>query len=215
MSFNSKRNKTYKIGITGTLASGKTLVRKILQRAGVNVMDWEDVAFNTLADNPHRLSVRITDHFGADVMDSRGRFSRKKLANVLYANPKKKEFFDELLEPVVREEIKKFLYSPIGSHIRAIEVPNLFETDSQHLYDEVWIVTITPEFQVNRLMARDSLSREAAQKLLTEQSSGWSQEDKVKHGQRVIDNAGEIHRTEAQVRGALDEIKKGIFSNLL
>lgn len=199
---------TYKIGITGSICTGKSIVLAALQRFGVNVLDAQEMALGILADNPHRLSIRLTEHFGAEVMDARGRLSRKKLMKVLYTNPEKKALFEDKLNPVKREEIKKFLYSPMGSFIRAVEAPMLHETDTKHLYDEVWIVTCPPEVQVKRLMDRDHLTLPEAQLLV---DSEWSQEKKAGLSDRVIDNSGDIHQTETQVRKVLDEIKHRVY----
>ena len=203
-----KRSTTYKIGITGNICSGKTLVRNTLARFGINTMDAEEMAMNLLADNPLRLNIRLTDHFGGEVLDSRGRLSKRKLKHVLYADPEKKALFEEKLDPLIRDETKKFLYSPMGSYIRAVEVPLLLETDTSHLYDEVWVVTSTIDLQTKYLMAREHLGLEDAQRIVMAQ---WQQEKKAGMGDRVIDNSGDIHHTESQVRKAHDEIKNRTY----
>ncbi len=202
------RSTTYKIGITGNLCTGKTTVRKALMRYGVSTMDCEETAMNILIDNPYRLDIRLTEHFGAEIIDSRGRLSRKKLTNVLYSDPEKKAFFDEKLNPVLREEIKRFLYGGMGGTVRAVEVRNLLEMDMSHLYDEIWVVTTKPRMQLQRLMQRDHLSHEEASHLI---DAEWPLEKKVALGDRVIDNSGEINHTESQVRKVLDEIKLRAF----
>lgn len=204
----ARRNQTYKIGITGNICTGKTLVRHILQSAGVSTMDAEETALGLLEDNPSRLSIRLTEHFGNEVLDARGRLSRKKLNAILYTDPAKKAFFDEKLNPFLREEVKHFLYSPMGTNIRAVETPMLLETDTQHLYDEVWIVLMSLDRQVECLMTRDSLSRGEAQQVVNAQ---WPQEKKAALCQRVIFNTATPHMTETQVREALEEIKHRVF----
>lgn len=200
----NKRNSTYKIGITGNICTGKSLVRNALQRLGVNTMDAEEAALNLLSRDPHRLSIRLTEHFGNEVIDNRGRLSRKKLMAILYANPDKKAFFEEKMNPVIREEAKHFMFSPIGTHMRAVEAHMLFETDTKHLYDEVWMVTAPPEQQLRRLIERDHVPLAEAQVMIDSQ---WPLEKKVELSDRVIDNSADIHHTETQVRKALDEIK--------
>lgn len=204
----SRRNITYKIGVTGNVCTGKSLVLSSLRRYGVNILDSEEMAMNLLSDNPQRLSIRLTEHFGPEVIDSRGRLSRKKLAAVLYTDAEKKAFFDEKLNPVLREEIKRFLYSPIGSFIRAVESPSLLEHDMKHLFDEVWMVTTDPEVQIERLVSRDRLSVAEARHLI---DSEWSQAKKTALCDRSIDNSGDIHHTETQVRKVLDEIKHRVY----
>jgi dephospho-CoA kinase len=198
------RRTSFKIGITGNICTGKTLVRATLQRFGVHTLDAEEAAMNLLLDNPERLSIRLTDHFGGEVLDNRGRLSRKALSSVLYANPDKKAFFDQKLSPVLRDEMKRFLYGSLGSYIRAVESPSLLEEDTRHLFDEIWMVTAEVGFQVDRLVARNNLTHSAARHLVDSQ---WSQERKAALSDRVIDNSRDIHQTEVQVREILDEIK--------
>jgi dephospho-CoA kinase len=200
----SKRSGTFKIGITGNVCSGKSVVRHALQRLGVNTMDAGESAMELLARNPHKFALRLTEHFGSDVLDARGRLSRKKLTAVLLADPAKRELFHEKLNPAIRQEIKHFLYSQFGTLLRAVEASMLFETDTQHLYDEIWVVAATPDKQLERLMNRDHVSHAHARLIVDSQ---WSQERKTTLGDRVIDNTGEIQHTETQVRKALDEIK--------
>lgn len=204
----AKRNTTLKIAITGNACSGKTIVRNVLQRFGVNTLDADEAAMQMLSDNPQKLGIRLTDHFGAEVIDSRGRLSRKKLTAILYTDPEKKAMFEEKLNPVMREEIKRFLYSPMGSQIRAVESPVVLEMDTKHLYDEVWVVTTKPEIQTKRLMDRDHLSQAEANRLIDSQ---WPQDKKVALSDRVIDNSGDIHQTESQVRKVLDELKHRVY----
>src|SRR5690606_3411363 len=144
----TRQGVTYKIGVTGNICTGKTLVRNMLQRLGASTLDAEEAALQMLADNPRRSPVRLTDYFGDDVLDSRGRLSKKKLAHLLHLHPDKRALFEDKIGPVVRREIKRFLYSPIGSYIRAVEAPTLLETDTRHLYDEVWMVRADVELQL-------------------------------------------------------------------
>lgn len=198
------RKTSFKIGITGNICTGKTLVRTTLQRLGVHTLDAEEAAMNLLLDNPDRLSIRLTDHFGGEVLDNRGRVSRKALNSVLYANPEKKTFFDQKLGPILREEMKRFLYGSLGSYIRAVESPSLLEEDTRHLFDEIWMVTADVGMQIDRLVARNNLTHSAARHLVDSQ---WSQERKAALSDRVIDNSRDIHQTEIQVREIMDEIK--------
>ncbi|MCE3234657.1 MAG: coaE [Vampirovibrio sp.] len=204
----NRRNITYKIGITGNICTGKSLVLNFLKRYGVNTLDPKEAALNLLSDNPLKLGIRLTEHFGPDVIDSRGRLSRKKLAGILYKEPEKRIFLEQTLTPVMREEIKRFLYSPMGTYIRAVEAPNLLEEDTGHLYDEVWVVITETTTQIERLMQRDQLAAGEASYLVNAQ---WPQSRKMELGHRVIDNSKDIHQTENQVRKVLDEINHRVF----
>lgn len=204
----AKRNISFKIGITGNVCTGKTLVRNFLQRQGVHTLDAEEMAMSLLADNPQRLAIRMTEHFGPGVIDNRGRLSRKNLSRVLYTDPSKKAFFDEKLTSVMRDEMKRFLYGSMGTYIRAVESPNLLEDDTRHLFDEIWMVTADPEAQILRLATRNLLKTEEARHLVESQ---WPQRKKADLSDRIIDNSLEIYQTETQVREVLDELKRKVF----
>ncbi len=204
----SRRNISFKIGITGNICTGKTLVRNYLQTNGINTLDAEESSLNLLSDNPHKLSIRLTEHFGTGVVDARGRLSRKHLARVLYTDPAKKALFDEHLRPVIREEMKRFLYSSMGTYIRAVESPTLLEDDTRHLFDEIWMVTAEAGLQVERLTARNWLTPIEALHLVDSQ---WPQQKKVAMSDRIIDNSSDIHQTEVQVREVLDDIRRKVF----
>lgn len=204
----ARRKTSFKIGITGNICTGKTLVRNFLQFQGINTLDAEEAAINMLSDNPQKLSIRLTDHFGSGVIDNRGRLSRKALAKILYTDPEKKAFFDEKLRPVIREEMKRFLYGSMGTYIRAVESPTLLEDDTRHLFDEIWMVTAENTAQIERLVSRNWLTPAEASHLVDSQ---WSQQKKASLSDRIIDNSFEIHQTESQVKEVLDEIKHKVF----
>lgn len=199
-----KRNTTFKIGITGNICTGKSLVRATLQRYGISTFDPEPVVLQRLIAKPHELS----KHFGDEILDGRGHASPKKLMGVLYQNPDKRVLFEEILNPIIREEVKHFLYTSVGAPMRAVEFANLLETDSGHLYDEIWMVTADPEQQIERLSGRGHLSRAEARYHVNSQ---WAQEKKVEMSHRVIDNSTSIQQTEFQVRKILDELNLQIF----
>lgn len=203
----ARRNQCFKIGITGNVCTGKTLVRTILQRNGIHTLDAEEAAMNLLSDNPQKLSIRFTDHFGGGVIDNRGRLSRKSLARAVYTDPAKKALLDEQLTPIIREEMKRFLYGAVGTFIRAVESPTLLEDDTAHLFDEIWMVTAESSLQIERLITRNSLTLEEARQLVDAQ---WPQGKKVDLSDRIIDNSSDIHQTETQVREVLNEIKNKV-----
>lgn len=197
------RIKTYKIGITGGLCTGKTSVRKVLARLGVSTMDSEEV-INSVITAKTDLTRRLVRHFGKSVLDSLGRLSPKKLEQVILSNPVEKKYLEESINPMVREEVKKFLYGPLGTNIRAVESPNLFETDSAHLYDEIWTVFTTGTIQKERLIKRDQLDKDTAELRII---SEFDIENKKAQSQRLIDNSGDWLHTEQLVKKALDEVK--------
>ena len=107
-----------------------------------------------------------------------------------------KKFIDEVVNPLIREEIKRFLYGPLGTYIRVVESPQLFETGSEHLYDEIWTVSADEASILERVMARDHIRHEEAHlRLIAEMPLS----EKMEKSHRVIDNSGTIESLREQV----------------
>lgn len=204
----SLKNKTYKIGITGSLCSGKSYVCNILKGYGLSVIDSSDMLYTIASNNP-ALVRQMNKHFDDPVTDRSGHISKKKLKSLMIANPLDKKFVDEVVNPIIREEIKHFLYGPLGTFIRVVESPQLFETSSQHLFDEVWTVSADMETCIQRLMHRDQVKHEEAHlRLISEIPIA----EKIEMSLRVIDNNGDRSLTDKAVRKCYDEVKNKAFS---
>jgi dephospho-CoA kinase len=104
--------------------------------------------------------------------------------------------------------MKRFLYSSMGTYIRAVESPTLLEDDTRHLFDEIWMVTAEAGLQEERLTTRNWLTPIEALHLVDSQ---WPQQKKVAMSDRIIDNSSDIHQTEVQVREVLDDIRRKVF----
>ncbi len=204
----SQRNRTFKIGITGVYGAGKTLARRELEGLGFNGLDSKDILYTIVSANP-TLTRTITSHFGNEVLDHTGNLSRRKIQKLMAANPIDKKLLQETIDPKIREEIKQFLYSPLGSYLRIVEDPNLFENDTQHLYDEVWVVKAPKKQVIDRIVERDNLTREEVElRLLTD----WSQEKKVEMSDRIIENNDDSASMRREVRKVYDQVKNKVFS---
>jgi dephospho-CoA kinase len=201
------QKQTIKIGITGGLCSGKTLVGKSLEKYGVSNLDTTDTVMNLVATNP-RFIEKAAEHFGEEVQDRQGRFSNKKMTLLLLASHIDVPFVEDMIYAKVRDEMKRFLYSPIGTAIRVVQYPLIYETKSDHLFDEVWTVTIDPEIQKERLMSRDDLSEFEAEERIR---ASLSQEIKTELSKRVIDNSGDRYKTEQQAMTALNDCKRKLL----
>ncbi|MBY0405267.1 MAG: dephospho-CoA kinase, partial [Cyanobacteria bacterium] len=146
-----------KIGITGSPCSGKSLVGKAIEKYGVSCLDTADIIGNII-NSASDFSENAIAIFGDDILDKHKRLSVKKILSLRPTHPDHQKFLDRMIYTKVRDEIKRFLFSPIGTAIRAIQYTFLFENDIQHLCDEVWLVIADPEIQKQRLMSRDDLS---------------------------------------------------------
>ena len=200
--------KTYKIGITGNICSGKSRVRKFLTKMGLSTIDTSDITFNIISNDPTLLR-RLTQKYGNKVLDTYGKLCRRKLEEVTINSGFDKQLLHDIVSIKVRDEVKRFLYGPLGTYVRFVESPLLFETDSQHLYDEIWVIWVDPEVQLQRVMAQDNLSKEQA---LISINAEYPQTEKRELANRIIDNSGDWMKAETQIREAYDEIKDKAFN---
>jgi dephospho-CoA kinase len=201
----------FKLGITGGIATGKSVVGKILAELGIPVLDTDHVVHQLLA-NDKELVRAIVAHFGADILDENGQLVRKRLGAKVFNHPDERKQLEGMIHPRVRMETEQFLNEPLNQpderpygFIRATLVPLLFEAGSEGLYDEVWTVTAPEAVQRARLMARDGMDEAEATRRI---SAHWPQERKAALSQRIIVNDGNMEQTREQVMHGLEEIRQ-------
>ena len=190
------------IGLTGGIASGKSSVARFFQQHGVPVIDADQLARIAVLPGAQLLG-KITALFGSDVIAADGRLDRKKLGGIVFADAEKRSQLENLLHPEIRRlaEIVITRAAADGHRLLVYMAPLLIEAGAADRVDEIWVVTVTPEIQMERLMRRDGISSEAAQRII---SSQMPLAEKQKYGRVVIDNSG----TPQQTQCILEEIWK-------
>jgi dephospho-CoA kinase len=199
-----------RLGITGTIGSGKSTVGRILEDLGVPVIDTDSIV-HSIMENNAKVQERIADRFGKDLLiDTVGNgtqtIDRKSLGLIVFKDAAARRDLEAILHPAVKEERRKLIegFLKEGKY-RAVAtlVPLLFEAKTEGDYDEVWTVITDEKILRTRLAQRDRLSNEEiTQRLLAQ----LSQEQKSKLGRRTIDNSTDLARTRQQVVLYLDEL---------
>ncbi|MGM0370821.1 MAG: dephospho-CoA kinase [Bacillota bacterium] len=193
-----------KIGLTGGIASGKSTVTGILDSLGAKIIDADKIA-HQLMKPEKKLWTRIVDSFGEEILQSNGTIDRNKLGTIIFNNRQEKEKLDQISHPIIISEIKSQLKKMTPTEeIIVVDIPLLVEADLMDLFQEVWLVYITKEQQINRLMERSQIDREAA---LARIESQMPLSDKKKYADRIIDNNGSISQLEQRVKKLWEEIK--------
>ena len=202
----------FKLGITGTIGSGKSLVGQYLELKGIPVLDTDAVVHRLYAE-PERL-VHVAGLFLSEAPDlitetlSGPQLDRAQLGALLFEHPngaEHKRRLEGLVHPWVRAETRAFLESAIQP-IVAVLVPLLFEADSQDLYDGVWAVTVRPEaVLVERLHKRHPAWTTAM--LQSRLASQLSQAEKATRADVEIDNSGTPEETYQRVDTQLTAIQ--------
>jgi dephospho-CoA kinase len=181
------------IGLTGGIATGKSSVARFFQNRGIVVIDADQLARRAVEPGSQGLA-RVVEAFGADILDPEGLLNRKHLGALVFSDTHKRV----LLEGILHPEIKRLADDAIaqaaknGQHTMMYMAPLLIEAGSTERVDEVWVVTVRPEIQIERLMHRDSITRDEALRIIASQMP-LSEKEKI--GRIVIDNSGTPEET--------------------
>lgn len=205
MTAGMKQNSTRIIGITGGIATGKSTVSNIVKKLGYKVIDADIIAREVVQKGKPAYE-EIVKYFGNTIIDEFGNINRKKLGNIVFVDEKKREKLNCITHPHIMEAIKQSIYDNINEKIIFLDIPLLIETMDKlkdydiHL-DEIWLVYVDEESQIQRLMARDNISRNEA---LNRIQAQMPMELKKKYATIVIDNRGSIEELQEQVKDLID-----------
>lgn len=181
------------IGLTGGIASGKSSVARLLQERGVPVIDADQLAREAVLPGSPALE-RIAAVFGREVVAADGTLDRKRLGALVFADADKRRQLETILHPEIRrlgeEQIDRA--AAAGQRVLVYMAPLLIEAGAADRVDEIWVVTVRPEIQLQRLMARDGIDRAAALRIIDSQ---MPLAEKAAHGRILIDNSGTPQET--------------------
>lgn len=185
------------IGITGGIASGKSLVSAYLIAHGFSIVDADIVAREVVAPDSIGLK-KVAATFGNEIVDTKGNLDRKRLAKIVFADDSQLKLLNDILQPLIRQQIQQELQQFIaqGQEYIFLVAPLLFEENYQSMCDEIMVVTVTLQTQLQRLMSRDQLNEQQARRRIAAQ---WPLSRKIALADVVIDNDGTIAQTKAQL----------------
>ena len=191
------------IGITGGIASGKSTVTEFLRQKGFQVVD-ADAVVHQLQKPRGRLFQILVEHFGEKVLLENGELNRLLLASLFFSNPEEQEWSKRTQGEIIREELaalrNQFAQT---AALFFMDIPLLFEQDYASWFDETWLVYVNRDVQLERLMKRDQISREAAESRLNSQ---WPLERKISLASHSLDNNGNQEQLIAQVVQLFEEM---------
>ena len=184
------------IGITGGIASGKSTVTNFLRQKGFEVVD-ADALVHQLQKPGGRLYQILVAHFGEKVLLEDGELNRPLLASLIFSKPEEQEWSKQTQGQIIREELGSLRDKLAQTEdIFFMDIPLLFEQDYASWFDETWLVYVSRDTQLDRLMNRDQLSQESAE---TRLASQWPLEEKKKLATYILDNNGSREQLLSQV----------------
>jgi dephospho-CoA kinase len=191
------------IGLTGGIASGKSAVSLILQGLGMQVIDADGIAHEILATDA-AIKQEVVAAFGAEVLTAAGAVDRGRLGNIIFQDAERRRVLERILHPLIRDELWKRARE--GNDDVVLEVPLLIEQGEHARVDLVVVVYAARECQIQRLMGRDTISREEAVSRIATQ---LPLEEKVSYAQYIINNNGSLEETEEQVLRFYQAVTRG------
>lgn len=193
-----------KVGLTGGIACGKTVVRTRLEQRGLPTLDADHVVHALLASGT-TVSGKIATAFGPDVIADDGAIDRKALGHIVFLDREKRELLNHIVHPAVGEKIKEFFLHLDSQRKRlgVVDAALMVETGTYRNYHKVIVVACTPSQQLDRLMSRDGTSREEAKRRIEAQ---MPIDAKRGYGDFVIDTSGTLEETLEQTDRLCDEL---------
>jgi len=193
------------IGITGGIASGKSTVTEFLRQQGYQVIDADQVV-HELQEPGGRLYQALLSTFGSAILQEDGRLDRSKLGAMIFGNPELLAQSSQIQNKIIREELadRRDLLAETQV-VFFMDLPLLFELQYEDWFDQIWLVDVTEETQLSRLMTRNALSQVEAEKRIAAQ---LSLQEKRKRADVLIDNNGSLEATRQQIRDALQKLER-------
>lgn len=191
------------LGLTGGIATGKSLVSDYFKSKGYPVIDADQVSRQVVEAGSLGLS-QVADHFGSHILFENGELDRKKLGQLIFSDSEKRKELNAIMHPLIRSEVLKQLnqLKKEGYDLIVLDLPLLFESSYEDQVDQVMVVHINKDLQLKRLMKRNDLSqREALQRI----HSQMPLEEKMKKSQVLIDNSGTKKETFQQINTWLEK----------
>ena len=208
--FGNDNFKPVKLGITGGVGSGKSVVCEYLKNKGLHVVSTDELARKAVMPGTSAYD-QIVSYFGEDVLSDDGTLNRKKLRGIITADKKKKEMLELFVHPEVFVQMEKE-FEASGKRryaVIAFEVPLLFETGLEFFFDFVLTVSVNADVRAKRLMSRDQITKKEAEAFMGIQ---MPEADKIKKSDFVVDNNGSLEETRVKVDRfyeiLMDRIKK-------
>jgi dephospho-CoA kinase len=191
-----------RIGLTGGIATGKSYVAGKIKEAGVPMVDADVLSREVVAPGTPGLAA-VRRRFGPDAVRRDGTMDRVRIAQIVFKDKRARLDLEAIIHPAVQKAIDEFFATlPKRTPFAVADIPLLFETGRENQFNAVVVVACPRELQLQRLMERNKLSKEDAERRLNAQ---LPIDQKVKKATHVIRTEGTFEATDAQVA---DLIKK-------
>ncbi len=195
-------------GLTGGIATGKSTVAAIFEKAGARLIDADRISRDVVRKGSPAYE-DIVAHFGAKVLLPGGEVDRKRLAAIIFSSPAEQQALEHIVHPRVRQEIDRRLArirQQAPEALVVVDIPLLFESGMDRGWDATVVVYTSEPLQLERLRARDGLTEAEAWARIRAQ---MPIESKKTLATLVIDNSGSREHTRAQTLAVYRQLVGG------
>lgn len=192
----------YIFGITGASGAGKSTVSELFRQNGIYVAD-ADAAARAVVEPGMPCLLRLSEAFGSGIINADNTLNRKKLAEIVFSDKNKLKLLNRITHSYITEYLKNEI-SASNAKIAAIDGAVIIGSPVEELCRMLVVVTADNDKRLERIMKRDKISREEAQKRINSQ---MSDDEYIKHGAYNIKNNGCIARLGVQIEQICNEIK--------
>jgi dephospho-CoA kinase len=183
-----------RVGLTGGIASGKSLVAAELAARGAIIIDADVLAREVVEPGTPALAA-IVERFGPQIL-SDGQLDRSRLAEIVFADPDARRDLERIVHPAVRARAAELERAADPAAVVVHVIPLLVETGQQEDFDVVVTVDVDHETQIRRLMARNGFSLAEAESRIAAQAS---REARLAASDMVVDNTADVDLLRAQI----------------
>jgi dephospho-CoA kinase len=182
------------IGLAGGIGSGKSTITKCFNAIGIQSVDADDVARLVVEPGSNCLH-QIHQRHGNDILLEDGSLNRNALRTIIFNQPEERLWLESVTHPAIRKEIQSQLNKTSSKYTLLVH-PLLFETKQNTLCKFVIAIDVPIEIQLQRVMARDKISQENAEKIFITQLSN---KERMNRADLVLENSGNIDKMNAKV----------------
>lgn len=194
------------IGLTGSVATGKSTVSNMIQQAGIPLVDADIAARKVVEPGTEGLK-EIVAYFGEEILLADGTLDRAKLGEIIFKDKEKREKLNEITHPRVKDYMleARERFFRAGEELVFFDIPLLFESHLESLVDQIVVVWTTPETELKRLMERNNLTKEDALRRIESQ---MGIDEKARKADFFIDNNESLEKTQKQVYTFIERFVK-------
>lgn len=196
----------YVIGLTGNIATGKSIVRQMLQHLGAYTIDADSLAHQVMMPGAPAYKP-IVATFGQFIVGPDGRIDRNILGKMVFSNPAALKKLEDITHPIIRQGIVT-LVARAQQRVVVIEAIKLLEGELANMVDSVWVVDASPVTQYRRLIEKRKMSEADAKQRISAQGA---QAEKLKRANVIIKNDGSVEDTWKQVQVAFNDVRRQLL----